>query len=121
MSLARGLSYAGCPSTVATLWPVLQGSSSGIILEFYDLLRAGQTKDAALQEAQLAYLMNEETDLIGAHPALWGGLVHLGTPRAIVQSRQYRFLWWSVSIIAIGILFWLFTRRALLRRAQQEE
>lgn len=121
MSLARGLSYAGCPSTVATLWPVLQGSSSGIILEFYDLLKAGRTKDAALQEAQLSYLMSEETDLIGAHPALWGGLVHLGTPRPIPQPGQQGYLWRALGAIAIGMLLWLIGRRALLSRAQQEE
>jgi CHAT domain-containing protein/tetratricopeptide (TPR) repeat protein len=121
MSLARGLSYAGCPSTVATLWPVLQGSSSGIILEFYDLLKAGHTKDAALQEAQLSYLMSEETDLIGAHPALWGGLVHLGTPRPVPQPGQRGYLWWAPGAIAVGILLWLIGHRALLSRAQQEE
>lgn len=109
------------PQSVATLWPVLQGSSSGIILEFYDLLKAGHTKDAALQEAQLSYLMSEETDLIGAHPALWGRLVHLGTPRPIPQPGQQGYLWWASGAIAVGILLWLFGRRALLSRAQQEE
>lgn len=117
MSLARGLSYAGCPSTVAALWPVLQGSTSKIMLAFYSHLKDGRSKDEALRKAQLDYLSNEETDLVGAHPAIWGSFLHLGTPRPIAPQHGLYSWWWLFGSVLIATALFLLGR-AFLRRAQ---
>lgn len=52
--LMRSLIYAGTPSLVMSQWSVDQMSSGILMQEFYEALRAGQTKVEALQAAQLA-------------------------------------------------------------------
>ena len=82
LNLARSFFYTGVPSVIMSKWKINDQSSSFIIQGFYEKLKANFTKDEALQAAKIAYLENE-ADLITAHPFYWAGLVQLGNANAL--------------------------------------
>ncbi len=74
VSLARAFSYAGAKSLVTTLWPTSDEGSKNLMIEFHRQLKAGQSKDVALQKAK-SHLLN---DLYTSHPFYWAGFVMIG-------------------------------------------
>jgi CHAT domain-containing protein/Tfp pilus assembly protein PilF len=52
IGLTRAFHYAGARSVMASLWPVSDRMTGELMERFYRRLRAGQTKDEALQGAQ---------------------------------------------------------------------
>jgi CHAT domain-containing protein len=103
LSIAHGLSYAGCPSTVASLWPAYHSTSSEIMLHFFRALQSGESKDEALRNAKLDYLEDESTDASGAHPALWAAFVHMGVPDPL-YGRGVDFRAWLIAGLAVLLL-----------------
>jgi len=81
MSLSRAFTYAGCPSVIMSLWSVPDLPTSEIMIRFFEILKAGFTKDEALQKAKLAYL--EESPFSESHPLFWAGFVPTGDMAAI--------------------------------------
>ncbi|MFM2267106.1 MAG: hypothetical protein RL757_547 [Bacteroidota bacterium] len=77
MSLARAFAYAGCPSTVMSLWSISDNSTSEIMQYFYENLRDGQPKDIALQQAKRKYLMHCSPDQ--RLPNYWSASVLAGS------------------------------------------
>ncbi|MCH9695218.1 MAG: CHAT domain-containing protein [Gammaproteobacteria bacterium] len=69
MGLTRAFQYAGASSVVASLWNVNDRSSSRLMTEFYGYLEAGESKEAALQLAQLAMVNS------GNEKGWWQGLL----------------------------------------------
>ena len=74
ISLAYSIHYAGCPSTVMSLWKVDEKANTEICRYFFDNLGKGMTKSDALREAKLTYL-KEGTQ---KHPFFWGGMILMG-------------------------------------------
>ncbi|MCS6805457.1 MAG: CHAT domain-containing protein, partial [Blastocatellia bacterium] len=72
--LMRGFLYAGAPSLVVSLWMVHDGSTARLMEEFYSGLRQGQSKRAALRQAQLALKQQYP------HPYHWAPFVLIGAP-----------------------------------------
>ena len=66
IGLSRGFLYAGVSALVQSLWRVEDGAAARLMARFYQALRDGTPRAAALREAQLA-LMDE----CGPHPFLW--------------------------------------------------
>jgi CHAT domain-containing protein len=101
ISLARGFFYSGIPSVVMTLWEIEDHSSADLVTLFYENLKKGMTKDAALQQAKLVYLQN--SDQLHAHPYFWAGFVSIGktAPMSIIPSP---FPWNLILFIAIPAL-----------------
>ncbi len=82
ISLARGFTYAGTKSIITSLWRVNDASTKELMVGFYKHLKAGETKDKALQLAKLDYL---KTATHGkAHPYYWSGFIGIGDMRGIV-------------------------------------
>lgn len=108
MSLARGFAQAGVPSVVMSLWTAQDQSTSQIMASFYEHLSKGETKDAALRHAKLAYLDN--TQKIASHPYFWSAFVVLGDiePIAFAPYRKYK--------IGAGIIFGILVLAALFLR-----
>lgn len=75
-SLARAFRYAGCPSLVATLWSVSDYSTKEIMVDFYEHLKDGASKDVALQKAKLNYLRTGQPSQ--KMPYFWTNLVLIG-------------------------------------------
>jgi len=81
MSLARSFFLAGCPSLVSSLWLANDESTADIMLYFYQHLKAGETKDVALQKAKLQYCA--DAGIRESHPFYWAGFVQSGNRRAL--------------------------------------
>jgi CHAT domain-containing protein/Tfp pilus assembly protein PilF len=65
IGLARAFQHAGARSVLASLWAIPDRSTARFMESFYGRLRAGVTRDRALQEAQLEGVRQ------GAHPYHW--------------------------------------------------
>jgi CHAT domain-containing protein/Tfp pilus assembly protein PilF len=67
ISLSRAFHYAGARSVLSSLWSVSDRSTPELMVRFYAGLRQGQTKDQALQAAQIDMIRSAAT----AHPFHW--------------------------------------------------
>lgn len=76
ISLAYSIHYAGCPSTVMSLWKVDEKISTRITEDFLNNLAQGLSKSEALRQAKLDYLKTASPEL--QHPFYWAGMVLMG-------------------------------------------
>ncbi|MDX2134664.1 MAG: CHAT domain-containing tetratricopeptide repeat protein [Saprospiraceae bacterium] len=76
VSLARAFAFAGAGSICMSLWQVSDAHSAELMRLFYANLRAGMTKDAALQEARRVYVQGRKG--VEAHPYYWSGFLLVG-------------------------------------------
>lgn len=110
MSLARAFAYAGCPSTVMSLWSIPDESTSKVMLNFYKNLKNGDPKDIALQKAKLDYLANCPPQY--SIPNEWGATVVIGNISPIDFRTWWEKPWvWGFVILVLGIFSFLFFRR----------
>lgn len=107
ISLGRGFTYAGAKSIVTSLWSANDRSTAEIMELLYKNLRAGASKDEALQKAKLTYL-DRQSDPLAAHPFYWATFVAIGDMEPL--KWQKRFPWGlfllSLLIIATSGFFW---------------
>ena len=81
VGLTRAFLHAGASQVMATLWPVEDWATAGLMERFYREFGAGVEPRRALAAAQRATLVNPTT----AHPFYWAGFVVAhgsGPPRA---------------------------------------
>lgn len=78
ISLARGFTYAGAKSIITSLWSVEDKCTKDIMISFYKYLDQGLTKDAALRQAKLDYINDEQTTHVDAHPFYWSPFISIG-------------------------------------------
>ena len=79
VSLARAFAYAGAKSLVTSLWKVDDSKTKDLLVDFYQHLKSGKSKDAALQRAKLDFLNKNRSD--GGeflHPFFWAGFIAIG-------------------------------------------
>lgn len=98
ISLARGFSYAKAKSIITSLWSVNDASTKELMENFYQYLKDGKTKDAALRQAKIDYVERHTND--EAHPFFWAGFVAIGD----MDSLDSRMNWWWIGILGILIL-----------------
>ena len=78
LGLAGVAVRSGVSSTLATLWPVEDASTTQLMGQFYQQLKEpGGKKLAALRSAQLS-LMNLTTEAKPSHPYYWAPYVLVG-------------------------------------------
>jgi CHAT domain-containing protein len=107
MSFARAFLYAGCPSTINTLWKADDRSTSEIFMIFYKYLEAGYSKSQALQKAKIDFIKNNP---VNRDPAFWSHIVLTGDPGGLYKKKQPWI--WAVFAIAFGtILFFLIGKK----------
>jgi CHAT domain-containing protein len=99
MSLARAFAYAGCASTINSLWKADDEATSFILRRFYVHLRAGENKARALQLAKLDYL---KSDALDKSPAYWAHLVLTGDSEALFQRGFMARWWWLLVLSVVG-------------------
>lgn len=75
LGLAGIAAQAGARSTLASLWLVDSAATTKLMGAFYQNLKQGKSKSAALREAQLSLLATPEYN----HPYYWSGFVLLGS------------------------------------------
>ena len=103
MSLARGFYFSGASSISSTLWKINDASALKIMDDFYKHLSQNETKNLALQKAQLAFLnANKQNALV--HPYYWSGFVISGNTNPIgTNSNWVWYLCAAVVIILLGL------------------
>ena len=74
ISLARGFSYAGAKSIIASRWIVAEKSTRILLAKFYKHLKTGKTKSAAIRQARIEFI-KEEPDF---HPYFWAAFIPIG-------------------------------------------
>jgi len=110
MSLARAFAYAGCASTINSLWKADDQATSFILRRFYVHLKDGETRAGALQLAKLDYL---KSDAIDKSPAYWAHLVLTGDSGAMYPRGAWARWWWLAVVIGVGamLLGWMQLRK----------
>jgi CHAT domain-containing protein/Tfp pilus assembly protein PilF len=74
LGLSRAFQYAGARSVLASLWSVADESTADLMDRFYRHIKAGHSKDVALQKAQVELSRNAGT----AHPFHWAAFTLSG-------------------------------------------
>src|SRR5205807_850968 len=100
MSFARAFLYAGCPSTINTLWKADDHSTAEIMKLFYKYLEQGDDKLIALQSAKLEFIKNNP---LSRNPAYWSHIVLTGDTQALYKKKQPWI--WAVFVIGCGTIF----------------
>jgi CHAT domain-containing protein/tetratricopeptide (TPR) repeat protein len=119
MSLARAFAYAGCPSTVTTLWKAEDQTTAYISTRLYAYLKAGKPKDVALRLAKLDYL-ESQTNWRKRSPVYWANFIFIGDQAPVYTN--YAFLWWTLAaLIAAGAAWWMYKKRGRQRLRRQKE
>lgn len=84
ISIARGFTYAGCASTINSLWKADDKATSFILRQFHMYLRRGFTKSKALQQAKIDYI---NSDALFKTPNYWAHLVLTGDNQPLYRSH----------------------------------
>ncbi|KPK80616.1 MAG: hypothetical protein AMS27_16660, partial [Bacteroides sp. SM23_62_1] len=105
MSLARAFFYAGIPDVIMTLWTVGDESGGKLMIDFYQDLAKGNSKDVALRNAKLTFL--READPITRHPYYWSGYIIVGdqSPIFISRTRKYMIIGGIIILVVLGFLY----------------
>ena len=102
ISLARAFAYAGCGSTINSLWKADDKATSFILGKFHGYLQQGYTKSRALQQAKLDYL---KSDAINKSPAYWAHLILIGDTAPVYAAGIGVYYKGGIVIALLGILF----------------
>ncbi|WP_235296770.1 CHAT domain-containing protein [Portibacter marinus] len=115
VSLDRAFAFAGVPSVVATLWPAPDQSTSDIMFHFYQKLKEGNSKSAALSASKFHHLQMQAGTAF-EHPFYWAGVVLYGDTSSLIFGEKQNLSLTSVfifgSLLLLGLLF-LFRNKIL--------
>ena len=116
ISLSRGFMYAGCASTVNSLWKADDRSTAAILRQFHVYLEKGFTKSAALRQAKLDYI---HSNALYVSPNYWAHLVLVGNTDAIVEKQEKRGeKSWAILFVIAGLLGAAIVSAILIWRAR---
>ncbi len=73
IGLTRAFQYAGARTVLASQWKVADVATSELMTRFYSYLKAGLSKDRALQFAQIEFIRNPDRTI--SHPYFWAGFL----------------------------------------------
>jgi len=97
ISLSRAFAYAGCASTINSLWKADDKATAYILRRFYAHLKRGLSKAKALQEAKLDYLSG---DAINKSPAYWAHLVLMGDESPLYPATNW-WIWGGAGVLVV--------------------
>ena len=103
MSISKGFFHAGCKSTVVSLWPVDDCSTSDIMKHFYTFLKEGDKKDVALKKAKQLYL--ETAHPSRTHPYYWAGFILIGNNNPVWNNQSFNWLYPFVGVLVLLLVF----------------
>jgi len=112
MSFARAFLYAGCPSTVNSLWKADDRSTSTILQQFHYYLQKGFSKSKALQQAKLDFIHQHP---LYRNPAYWSHLILTGNADALYKKKQ-PYGWAVIGICCCSAVFFVWKKRKKSRR-----
>ena len=97
MSLSRAFVYAGCPSTINSLWKADDKATSSILKQFHIYLREGYSKSKALQQAKLDYI---KSNALYKSPTHWAHLVLMGNIEPVFVKKQ-PYVWVALILFSL--------------------
>lgn len=103
MSLARGFTYAGCPSVITTLWKANDQSTAWLSERLHHYLKKGWNKARALQHAKIDFRksdIGQEFD----HPYYWANFILIGNEEPLELSFWELYKWWIFRSILISVI-----------------
>jgi CHAT domain-containing protein len=115
MSLSRGFLYAGCASTVNSLWKADDQSTKIILQKFHVYLEKGYSKSTALRQAKLDYIHG---NAVYTTPNYWAHLILVGNTDPILKEEKNKGLKWGLFAGLIAIFPILFGWRSSFRRSR---
>jgi|GEM_PF-4981882 len=98
LSIGRSFAYAGCPTTMMSLWQVNDYATASIISDFYQSLNQGASIKKSLKKAKLSYL--HKADELTAHPAYWAPMVTYGSNPSL-QKTDNRWIYVLLGILTL--------------------
>ncbi|MEL7339375.1 MAG: CHAT domain-containing protein, partial [Bacteroidota bacterium] len=102
LSLARGFSYAGTHSLLATLWRIPDGEvNQDLLPNFYQALQEGNTKVEAIRSAQLSQIEDAFSEQM-AHPFFWAAFTPIGDMRPLQHDNS--LFWWGFVFGLLGVI-----------------
>jgi len=102
MSLSRAFIYAGCASTVNSLWKADDKATSFILKQFHYYLQEGYTKSKALQKAKLDYV---KSDALNRSPAYWSHLIITGNTEALNRKKEDGWIACICVVLFVSVSF----------------
>ncbi len=112
ISLARGFVYAGSSSVITSLWSVREQANNKIIIDFYQGLETGLSKDEALRNAKVNFLSGiTREDQVMAHPYFWAALICIGDTSPYIKSVSLDWKVYGLILVAIVAFFYFRNRR----------
>ena len=114
MSLSRGFFNSGAKSVVSSLWTVDDKATSEIMQSFYNNIKIGQTKSAALHNAKLNYINSHS--LSKTSPYYWASFILIGDSGSIEIKNNNVFYYIIIGIIILFSLFFFCRKRKKLAK-----
>jgi CHAT domain-containing protein len=114
ISLARAFAYAGCTSSLSSLWKADDEATSFILQRFYVYLQKGYRKSTALRQAKLDYL---GSGTINKSPGYWAHLVLIGDTAPLYHKKNA--LLWGILAGALCVLLCVFLFKLFILRDPQ--
>lgn len=112
MSLGHAFMYSGAKSVLASRWAVPDISAPYLMKYFYQGLKEGMKKSAALKYAQNQYLENDADNLTSS-PFYWSGFYIVGDDQPLQQNRGRSSIF---IFLMVAIMAWLlFSIRKIIR------
>ena len=114
ISLARAFAYAGCASSLSSLWKADDEATSFILQRFYVYLQKGYPKSTALRQAKLDYL---HSGTVNKSPGYWAHLVLIGDTAPLYHKKNA--LLWGILTGALCVLLCVFLFKFFILRDPQ--
>ncbi len=108
ISLARAFAYAGCESSINSLWKADDKATSFILEKFHIYLQKGYTKSKALRQAKLDYL---KSDALNKSPAYWAHLILIGNTEPVYTAGMGYYYKAGLLAAFLGVLFFVGLKR----------
>ena len=113
ISLASGFSAAGAKSIITTLWSINDVKTKELMIDFYDHILDGKSKDNALRDAKLDFISQNKNK---AHPFYWSAFIPIGDMDPIeVDSNSLLFI--GLLFIGVAIISLLFFKYFFLKKS----
>lgn len=110
MSLSRAFTYAGVKSTVVSLWQVPDKETAEIMLLFYEQLKKGLSKHAALANAKQQFI---KANPLKSHPYFWSGFILIGNNDQIVAATPWmKYFGVAIAILLLSVFIFLLRKKA---------
>ncbi len=117
ISIARSFAYAGCSSTINSLWKADDKATAFILQHFHVYLQQGYTKSKSLQLAKIDFI---NSDAVYKGPAYWAHLVLVGNNEPLYNDgRYYNMLITAALLLTLVIFLLLLKKRKKSRRFPQ--